>query len=563
MCALRGNLAVLGTLGNIINIYVFRKMGLKDAMTISFFILSICDLAYVLTMITMATSFLLMAIEISSNYSHFFWIEPYGVYIFTGNVSRIPYIMSNLTTAYLALARCLCVAEPLRFKTMFGYKITLFILTSLALFAVFSYVPVLVFMDMVLQFSPSINSTRFSLWISPKRQAIMDVVRVYRDGLLPFITQIIIMISVIIMVRSLDASRKFRESNSNLQSIFTETKSNHPIDNSKTSQPKSTKKIGGKDVQVLQQVILISIIYIICNTPSVINNSVAAIEPDFSIVRIYKNMFLTANDREYNLTEGFMCALRGIFALLGVLGNLVNIYTFSKMGLKDAMTISFLFLSISDLVYVLCMVTMATSFLFMMIEITSNYIFWLWIDPYGFYIFAGSVSRIPFIMSNLTTTYLGLARCLCVAEPLRFKFMFGSRLTLFLLYSFAFFSVATYAPALAYMGMVPQFSAFINATRDSLWISPKRQEIMDVVRVYRDGVLPFVTQVVIIISLIIMIRDLGAARKFRETHSSVPPVSATIGSPENRSTSTTDCWRETRQQNYKKLTEKMVRYYSR
>ncbi|KAK6986146.1 hypothetical protein BgiMline_015777 [Biomphalaria glabrata] len=53
------------------------------------------------------------------------------------------------------------------------------------------------------------------------------------------------------------------------------------------------------------------------------------------------------SDEQYTITEGTLCLVRGTLACLGVAANIVNVKTFMAMGLKDAMTICFLSLSLS------------------------------------------------------------------------------------------------------------------------------------------------------------------------------------------------------------------------
>ncbi|KAI8791447.1 fMet-Leu-Phe receptor [Biomphalaria glabrata] len=304
MCAIRGTLAFLGTLGNVVNIYTFVKMGLKDGMTISLLALSISDLAYDVATFSMAASFFCMMLETFSKYSFWFKIEPYGVYIYSGHVSRMPYILSNLTTTYLAVARCLCVAKPISFKNMFGVKLTVYLLITFGVFSVISYLPVLVYMDMSPQYNALINATRVSLWVSPKRQLVINVVWVYRDAVLPFLTQIIISISVFIMIWSLKAAFQFRQAHSectaNHSTVASLTNLSYRRENGcQETRDRKSSKLSGKEYQVLQQVVTISVIYIVCNIPTVACNCTSVIEPRFSIIRLYKNLYLIVNGTKH------------------------------------------------------------------------------------------------------------------------------------------------------------------------------------------------------------------------------------------------------------------------
>ncbi|KAH9519357.1 hypothetical protein Btru_075327 [Bulinus truncatus] len=238
-----------------------------------------------------------------------------------------------------------------------------------------------------------------------------------------------------------------------------ENRSASLTDFSRETRQRNYKKLTGKDGQVLQQRMSIQHRVIKKEIYMTMTNCTEMTTSTMTM----KHFNGYRKDEQYHITEGVMCAFRGTFRFTRCTGNIINIFTFSQMGLKDAMMISFLVLSISDLAYVVCMVSMATSYVLMMVEVTSHYITWFWIDPYGIYILS-AMSQQWFILT-----------------------------------------------------MVTQFITSINATRVVLWISPYRQEVADVVRVYRDGFLPFVTIVIITLSVTIMSEEFNSCpKKFRE-----------------------------------------------
>ncbi|KAI8791441.1 fMet-Leu-Phe receptor [Biomphalaria glabrata] len=214
-------------------------------MTTSLLVFSASDLAYEVSTFSIAASFFCMVFETSSKYTLSFTIEPNGVYIYSGHVSRMPYILSNLTITYLAVARCLCVAKPILFKNMFGVKLTVYLLITFGVFSVISYLPVLDFIDMSPQYSALINATRVSLWVSPNRQLVIKVVWVYRDDVMPFVNQIIISIfEVGSTLQHSDLAFSFKDG----RTAF------------KRQQIENTSTLSVKDYQVLQQVVTISVI---------------------------------------------------------------------------------------------------------------------------------------------------------------------------------------------------------------------------------------------------------------------------------------------------------------
>ncbi|KAI8791440.1 fMet-Leu-Phe receptor [Biomphalaria glabrata] len=293
LCLVRGTLACLGVAANIVNVKTFMAMGLKDAMTICFLSLSLSDLGYLLTVICRAASFAFMTAESLSQFCVWFPVEPYGVYIYFGHAGRIPYIMSNITTTFLAVVRCLCVAKPLLFKNMFGKRITLIVLTVSVTFSVVSYLPVLVYMGMTSQNVPGSNVTRPTLWISPKREEVKDVVWAMRDAFVPFASQVIILICLLVLTSRLRSAYIFRQKLTIRGLVPERPKSTDRLESGSGVLCTEIKGLGGKDLQVVQQVVLISVVYVFCNTPTILVNFAGVIEPQFSIEKLYKNLYLT------------------------------------------------------------------------------------------------------------------------------------------------------------------------------------------------------------------------------------------------------------------------------
>ncbi|XP_059153521.1 uncharacterized protein LOC131939312 [Physella acuta] len=320
-------LSLLGIVGNARAIRAFLSMGLRDGVTISFLFLTCSDLAYLTALAVHAVSLGFAMAERWTNYRTWFSVEPFGVYVFFSNVGILIYLLTVLTTTYLALAKCMCVAMPLHFKNTFTRKRTLVILTVFLVLTVGSYLPVLVYMRMVDKFDPRTNSTRSVLWISSKRDDVRDYVWLVRDVTVTFVTQIIVTFCVIIMVRCLRVASNFRQkfighrvclarkviatdvssynknsTNSDVNTTYIQTVSQR-IRLPPLASPPSVK-LSSADVSVIQQVVLISFVYIGCNTPKLLVDLTAMLVPDFTLGRPYQNVYLTAISM-MELCQGF------------------------------------------------------------------------------------------------------------------------------------------------------------------------------------------------------------------------------------------------------------------
>ncbi|BFZ09723.1 hypothetical protein BsWGS_12762 [Bradybaena similaris] len=309
-------LAFMGVITNIINIVTFIDMGLNDGVTVSFLALAIFDLTYLIASLSLGIAVVFYVTEMRSSVR--FQIEPYGVCVFFGSCMVFISLTNVLTTTFLAVARCMCVSRPLQFKNTFTRKRAIYFMIGVAIFSVTIYLPILVNMGMVQKFDTRTNTSRPSLWISPSREFIKEIVWLVIDMVLPVTTQLIIIVCVVIMVNSLQKASLFRQSTVMVTGkLFNDdVKRNNKVSNA-SDYVSTGEKLTGKDLLVVQQVVLISVVYIICNTPKILISIATTIEPEFTIGKAYSKLYMCAN--------GF----RKQFEILNAAVNLIIYYNYN------------------------------------------------------------------------------------------------------------------------------------------------------------------------------------------------------------------------------------------
>ncbi|KAH9499051.1 hypothetical protein Btru_005553 [Bulinus truncatus] len=260
LCLIRGTVSILGIIGNIINIVTYISMRPNDSVTVSFLVLAFSDLAYLVAMASRSVSFGFHFAEKMFNMTVWFPVEPYGVYIFFGNAGSIPYTFSILITSLLAVAS--------------------------------TYIPVLVFMGMTEQFNAEINTTRSTLWISPRREEIKVILWAVRDAMLPVATQVTVFACVLVMARSLRRSVAFRQSTIK-SNVGAESTNKDALKKSNRGNDKSVK-LTGKELQAIQQVLCLSLLFIVCNTPKILVNFTPFFVHDFALGQPNQNLYLTS-----------------------------------------------------------------------------------------------------------------------------------------------------------------------------------------------------------------------------------------------------------------------------
>ncbi|XP_013087165.2 uncharacterized protein LOC106071570 [Biomphalaria glabrata] len=310
------SVSLLGSFGNVVVIRTFKYMGLKDGVTLSFIFLAASDLAYLLTIASQAASLGLHGVEKKNQLTVFYSVDPFGIYIFLTNLGIMIYLMTVLVTTFLAIARCLCVAIPLKFKNWFSKKTSVVFFVAFCIVSIVTYIPVLIYMKMIKAYDTRVNATRYVLWISPKREEIKQAVWISRDVFVTFFTQLVVIACVVILTRSLRTASKFRQTSAAYSlrqrldrqvTIFTtETQASlkgsgqsqkhlNARSDSFTSVSASNHKVerlSSKDISVVQQVVLISTVYIVCNMPKICIDVTGMFVPEFTLGKSYQNLYL-------------------------------------------------------------------------------------------------------------------------------------------------------------------------------------------------------------------------------------------------------------------------------
>ncbi|GFS15369.1 peptide receptor GPCR [Elysia marginata] len=246
-----------GIVINIINTFIFYKMGLSDGVTQNFLILSIFDGILAAAALVNSLSYILMNTiytrggPVAENLQAVFW----------ASVVSWPFsqIVSCITTTVIAVVRCCCVAMPLRVKQVLTAR------RQLAAIAAFSLgvdsVLVYVFepTHLVRFTNPSTNISQVAY-----EGARYDLLNIFTNIFL-YITFVIVILCLIILIISLNRSSKFRDQSS------------------KVSGANEKKGEKSREVRVVQTVILVAAIFIIFNTPTIVLSIVRQVTPGFSV----------------------------------------------------------------------------------------------------------------------------------------------------------------------------------------------------------------------------------------------------------------------------------------
>ncbi|GFO26203.1 peptide receptor gpcr [Plakobranchus ocellatus] len=243
-----------GILVNIINTFIFYKMGLSDGVTQNFLILSIFD--GILSICAAINS--LCYILLTTMFTRGGFIAHNLQAVLWATVISWPFsqTISCITTTVIAVVRCCCVALPLQVKQVLTARrqlVAIFIFS-----AVTEGVLLYVFIPsrLVILTDPVTNITQ-AAYIDQN----YDTLNIFTNIFL-YITFVIIIVCVVILTISLNQSSKFR-------------------DKSSSSNEKSKEK--SREIRVVQTVILVALIFILCNLPTIILSIIRQFVDGFSI----------------------------------------------------------------------------------------------------------------------------------------------------------------------------------------------------------------------------------------------------------------------------------------
>ncbi|RUS89373.1 hypothetical protein EGW08_002893 [Elysia chlorotica] len=151
--------------------------------------------------------------------------------------------------------------------------------------------------------------------------------------------------------------------------------------------------------------------------------------------------------------------------VFGITSNIVNIIVYAKTGSRDNVTVSFMALSLSDLLFLLLVSPYIT------IDTLEHPVQYR-LGKTNKWLFDYNILRFPFYwygftfyeVSILITVYISVVRCACVAIPFTVRNMFTARRASI---TFAAFFVSNFAlrfPMFMSKRMVRQFDPVFNAT---------------------------------------------------------------------------------------------------
>ncbi|CAL1526626.1 unnamed protein product [Lymnaea stagnalis] len=280
------SVTVVGVVANGVSIAAFARLGLGDSVTVSYFLLTISDFAFTISNLIIIVS--MMFVQTGGQW----YVDPLSLTIVVYPVNRIFYDLSNTITCYIAIARCCCVALPLKFRSTFTRSRTFGIIGVMYIGFFVEFTPLFANQGLHEVFFPALNVSRVIVWFSKDRDQIVKIIfdSINRNSFL-IITFLISVICLIIIFNGLRLSSKFRMS---LKTQALPNEIDRVTDGKKNEQVKSSMSV--LEIKVVQGVALVVLISVSCNFPMICMAYSRLAVPELELGRAYNNLyFLISN----------------------------------------------------------------------------------------------------------------------------------------------------------------------------------------------------------------------------------------------------------------------------
>ncbi|XP_059156840.1 neuropeptides capa receptor-like [Physella acuta] len=274
---LLGALSVAGLITNTINIIVFIRLGLHDAVNVSLLGLAVSDIFSMIFLLLESACFNPMFQNIGLPFALMevqFIVGGWPHICFTRVVSWV--------TAFITFERCLCIALTLKVKTIITATRAKIAVVVIFLVVAGSAAPEFYVNQFVWKFYPGKNTSLIGLKFIEHRERFENVTFVLNNVLMQFVAFIAVIICTIILVVKLNEKTKWR---------------------STTARGDNTETISSKDRKVVKMISFISSLFIISYLPSSVLFVAMAVRRDFHPSG-YFNMF--------HVTWSFAFVLEGV-----------------------------------------------------------------------------------------------------------------------------------------------------------------------------------------------------------------------------------------------------------
>ncbi|GFN81115.1 chemosensory receptor a [Plakobranchus ocellatus] len=291
--------APFGMVTNTINLKIFLTTGgiSADGVTLTFIMLALSDLGVCVFSWLWSVSAFFFVLEKrfqdTSQTSLHFVVQPRVIGYHAASGMNVFTITTTLITIYLAVMRCLSVARPLTFRGSLSPRKTGLLFAAFLVFGLGTRLAMLSQREARGMYNPRSNVGKPSILNSRNWKDITNPISAAIDLPFPFVAEVTLTACFIVMTRALKASSEFR--GKTVPESNTKSRGNRGNQRANLQQHRETHQIGSegklsaKDARVIKQLLIICLIYIVCNAAKLGRALGDIIEPEFFLTGRFQN----------------------------------------------------------------------------------------------------------------------------------------------------------------------------------------------------------------------------------------------------------------------------------
>lgn len=261
-------IGLFGIVTNVLSICVFIKQGIKDCVSVCLLSLSVTDLGSVMA------SFLGECIKVNPNFE----FDPIAIHYVMIRTSGMFYHCSTLTTALLALERCLCVSWPIKFKDFFTFNRAVLAVGFIYAIVLCTALPDFATYRLNRRYDFRTNSTRTVLMFTPHRKIVERFITICATYTLEPACLIVVMVSACVMTADLRQSSQLQKNHNQINKNSSSGSNNLLTKNSwssnKTSSANMRSNPSSRNRRVEKIILILAILCFVCNSLRLIAMSV-------------------------------------------------------------------------------------------------------------------------------------------------------------------------------------------------------------------------------------------------------------------------------------------------
>ncbi|GFR93545.1 chemosensory receptor C [Elysia marginata] len=217
--------------------------------------------------------------------------------------------------------------------------------------------------------------------------------------------------------------------------------------------------------------------------------------------------------KEFRAMQLFIYHVWLCILLFGMISNTINLTVFFKIGFRDNVTVTLLFLSISDLINLILNIPYIVMWFVQVNFPDHDWPFNSNVFEVAFYWYA----QIFYDYSSFVSVFLGLVRCACVARPLLFKSMFTVTRTLIILGVLFVAAVSLRVPVLTIIQLTWAINPQTNSTWLSFRVTDNFREIYRANDIINRNIVAWVAYIIAVACVIVLVTKLQEASRFRQS----------------------------------------------